>query len=124
MIELTLPYPPSANRLWRSVPGLKSPIKSREYVAWLRAVAAAIPMTARAEIKGRFHAEILADRPDRRARDLDNLIKPILDALKPTPQAKGVIEDDHLSQSITIRWTGDEPVKAACVRVILREDAQ
>ena len=70
------------------------------------------------------NAEIVADRPDRRARDLDNLIKPILDALKPTTQAKGVIEDDHLSQSISIRWTGDEPVKAACVRVILTEATQ
>lgn len=35
-----------------------------------------------------------------------------------------MIEDDHLSQSITIRWTGDEPVRPASVRVILTEAEQ
>ncbi len=124
MISLTLPYPPSANRMWRAVPGLKSPIKSREYQAWIKAATATIPMAVRDEIKGAFHAEIEVDRPDRRARDLDNLIKPILDLLKPTPTHKGVIRDDSDTQSITVRWTGSEPVKPAFVRVTLKPETK
>lgn len=119
-IALTLPYPPSANRMWRSVPGLKSPIKSREYQAWIKAATACIPMTARDEIKGKFEALIRADRPDRRRRDLDNLTKPILDLLRPTPTFKGVIEDDHLAHRIITEWTGDDPVADARVHVTLR----
>lgn len=118
-VSLTLPYPPSANRLWRSVPKLKSPIKSREYLAWIKAAQACIPMTARDEIKGQFRVLIEADRPDRRARDLDNLTKPLLDVLCPTNTHKGVIEDDHLAIEITSRWTSDEPKKPALVRVTI-----
>lgn len=116
-VSLTLPYPPSANRLWRSVPKLKSPIKSREYLTWIKAAQACIPMTARDEIKGQFRVLIEADRPDRRARDLDNLTKPLLDVLCPTNTHKGVIEDDHLAIEITSRWTSDKPKKPALVRV-------
>lgn len=118
-VSLTLPYPPSANRMWRSVPKLKSPIKSREYLAWIKAAQGCIPMVARDEIKGAFIVTIEADRPDRRKRDLDNLVKPILDLLRPTTTHKGVIEDDHLAEQITIRWTSAEPKKPASVRVTI-----
>lgn len=120
MISLSLPYPPSANRMWRSPPGLKSPIKSREYIAWIKAATACIPLSARDEIKGKFIAEIRVDRPDRRIRDLDNLTKPLLDLLKPTPQHKGVVEDDHLAHRITTEWTGDDPVEAARIHITIR----
>jgi crossover junction endodeoxyribonuclease RusA len=48
---------------------------------------------------------ITAARPDRRRRDLDNIIKPINDLLKRT----GLVADDHLCDSLHARWvtTGD-----------------
>lgn len=118
-VSLTLPYPPSANMMWRSTRNQKSLYKSSAYVAWINACHAAIPFRLRDEIKGRFTVTISVDRPDRRKRDIDNLTKPILDVLKPTPQLKGVIEDDCLADEITIRWTSDEPKKPAQVHVTI-----
>jgi crossover junction endodeoxyribonuclease RusA len=39
-------------------------------------------------------------RPDKRKRDIDNLLKPVLDAL----QMSGVIQDDHYAQSVFAQW--------------------
>lgn len=118
MITLDLPYPPSANRLWRAVGGRA--IKSSEYRRWLALAAASIPLAARGRVHGAHTLDIAVDRPDRRARDLDNTLKPIIDALKPdkkTPAFKGVIRDDSDTLSMTVRWTGPEPVKNAKVRI-------
>lgn len=117
MISLTLPMPPSANRLWRN--GKKRPFKSGEYLTWEQAAQAAIPMSARNLIRGKHSVTMVVDRPDRRLRDLDNRIKPVMDALKDQKFLKGVIRDDSDTQSITVCWTGDEPVKPACVRVTI-----
>lgn len=121
MITLSLPYPPSANKLWRYVNGRA--IKSADYRRWLNEALVAIPLDARGKITGRCSIEIRADRPDRRARDLDNLLKPSLDALKPPKDAplKGVITDDSLVAPLSIDWTSDEPVSGARVHVTIRE---
>jgi len=116
-IVVNLPYPPSANRLWRFVKGLNSPLKSREYRDWCVAADKAIPIEARGMVRGRHRVDISVDRPDRRARDLDNITKPTLDALKDGKTLKGVIRDDSDTQSITIRWSSDEPVKDPRVTV-------
>lgn len=117
-VQVTLPFPPSANRLWRSVPGLRSPIKSKEYREWLKDAAYAIPMDARGLIRAEHEIVMIANRPDRRARDLDNLLKPLLDSLKDQDgPLKGVIRDDSDTRKITIGWAGDEPVKSATVTI-------
>ena len=116
-VVVTLPYPPSANRLWRFVKGCATPLKSREYRDWLARAEAAIPLTARNLIRGPHRIDIAVDRPDRRARDLDNLTKPTLDALKDTKLLKGVIRDDSDALSISIRWKGPEPVAEPQVTV-------
>jgi hypothetical protein len=38
-IVLTLSCPPSANRIWRKVPGFKRPLLSEEYRAWITSAA-------------------------------------------------------------------------------------
>jgi crossover junction endodeoxyribonuclease RusA len=111
----TLPWPPSANRIWRNVPG-KGTLKSSEYRTWLAGAMGAIAAEARKQpstVKGRFHVAIVADRPDRRRRDLDNLAKPILDALT----ASAVIEDDHLAATITLAWSEAPPAKPGRIHV-------
>lgn len=120
MISLSLPYPPSANRLWRSVNGAN--IKSAEYRKWLTLAASEIPFALRGKITGRCAVTILADRPDRRARDIDNLAKPLLDCLKPdkkTPFLKGVIRDDSDVAPLTLDWSSDEPVKAPRIHITI-----
>ena len=57
------------------------------------------------KIVGPFKLTMMVRRPDKRRRDLDNLIKPVLDALK-----KGlVIEDDRDCEWIDVWWADIEP---------------
>ena len=104
MIVLWLPYPPSANRLWRNLSGRT--VKSEAYRRYLSACKVAVMAQRAAHVSGRFHVTIIADRPDARRRDLDNLVKPSLDAL----MACGVIEDDSSAEQILMRWSPREPV--------------
>ena len=62
-------------------------------------------MRGQAVIEGKFELKIRVRRPDNRRRDLDNLLKALSDGLV----KGGVITDDHLCESIDIRWveTGD-----------------
>ncbi len=112
MIELTLPYPPSVNSTWRAVNGRV--ILSKRYRDWIleagRAVAAQLP--AQAPLK-HYRLWIDATPPDRRARDLDNLIKPTSDLLK----RAGVIEDDSKARAIIAMWAVEPPVKPGHLRV-------
>lgn len=74
--------------------------KSEDYCAWLREAGWRVKQQRAGKVPGVYKIAITAVRPDRRRRDLDNLIKPISDLLK----AAGVIEDDHLCEMITARW--------------------
>jgi crossover junction endodeoxyribonuclease RusA len=82
LISITLPWPPSVNRIWRSVGGrVLLSAAGRTYrqavaVAVLEQHGAGDPLT------GRLSMTIRAYPPDRRRRDLDNLLKAILDSLE------------------------------------------
>jgi crossover junction endodeoxyribonuclease RusA len=97
-VTVRLPYPPSANKLWRAVQGRN--IKSADYRAWL-AECAMLLMVARApKTTGPYHLRLYATRPDRRRRDIDNLLKPCSDALK----ASGLVADDSDAESVYAAW--------------------
>lgn len=103
MVEIWLPYPPSANGLWRSARG--KVFRSRKYVDWLTAAGLEAMAQRAGSVRGPYKISITAARPDKRKRDLDNLLKAISDLLK----SIGAIEDDHLCEMLTARWvtTGD-----------------
>jgi crossover junction endodeoxyribonuclease RusA len=92
MPVLTLPYPPSINRYYRHV-GYRTLI-SREGRTFRRNVCALLggggPPVRKPPAGGRIALCMDAFPPDRRIRDLDNLQKPVLDAL----QHAGTYEDD------------------------------
>ncbi len=77
-VKLMLPYPPSVNRIWRRV-GTKT-VLSRDGRLYRERVAELL-----AGMDGfgdaRLEVEILVHPPDRRRRDLDNVLKAPLDAL-------------------------------------------
>ena len=56
-------------------------------------------------MKGRYKLTVLAVRPDKRKRDLDNLFKAASDVLVEI----GVVEDDSLCDWIEARWVQSGP---------------
>ena len=83
--EVTLPWPPTVNTYWRSVNGRNIlSKKARQYKK-----DAAIFLRA-ADLKGDLKVVIECHMPDKRRRDLDNLLKPLLDVMGDC----GVYEDD------------------------------
>lgn len=113
---VTLEYPPSANRLWRNVKGRT--LKSLEYRNWLAHMAWHCAAQGETPLDGPFSVHIMVNRPDNRARDIDNLCKPILDAVA----ASGLIENDSLCQKLTIEWVRgqDKAVKVFLVSTLER----
>lgn len=84
--EVTLPYPPSVNTYWRHISSGR--MKGRTLISEAgRRYREAIKVSAIAEAWPRFGAEmrlrvsIDAFMPDRRRRDIDNVLKAALDSL-------------------------------------------
>lgn len=97
-IQLHVPYPPSANRLWvRAKKGMR---KSDEYAKWLTDAGWLVKQQKPGSIQGPYAISLLAARPDKRKRDLGNLLKATEDLL----QSVGVIRDDADCELISMRW--------------------
>ena len=124
-ISLTLPFPPSANSIWRAVNGRN--IVSAPYRKWRRAAMDALHeqlrrWPERPVLPGLYAMTLVTDRPDMRARDLSNTIKAVEDVLTPPRKNKPgahVVEDDSRAQQILLRWSSAAPTKAARVSVLL-----
>jgi crossover junction endodeoxyribonuclease RusA len=113
MRSLSLPFPPSANRLWRAWKGRN--IKSAEYRKWLALGAADLLAQEAEPIPGPYRMTMIVNRPDRRRRDLSNLVKPVEDLL----QSAGLIRDDADCQRLLVLWGSLPPAKDARVFVHL-----
>lgn len=96
--ELHLPYPPSANRLWRR--SGRRIHKGAEYANWLVDAGFTAIKQRQPGIVGKYKISINAVRPDKRRRDLDNIIKAISDLVK----SVGIIDDDCDCEQISARW--------------------
>lgn len=118
MICVALPYPPSANAIWRNVDGktlVSAPYRKWKSLAFSEIVAQGAGKLHRRTIAGPYQMMLLADRPDKRRRDIGNLEKCCSDALV----TAGVIEDDHLAERITLAWSKRAPGKGAKVHITI-----
>lgn len=83
--SVTLPWPPSTNRIWRNVAvsGKPRTLLSQEGRRYRKAAADAclLAKLAGLQISDRLALRLVVQAPDRRARDLDNTVKAVQDAL-------------------------------------------
>ena len=109
MIQLHLPLPPSANGIWRNVKGRT--LASAKYRAWKTEAlwACKMAMQGKETITGDCRVVIQIGRPRKNA-DLDNRIKPCLDAL----QSAEVIKDDNQIVFLSARW---ENLEGALIQI-------
>ena len=114
MINIRLPWPPTVNTYYTIARGRKIlSKKGREYkIAAAGALYRAIPWP-RAD--GRLEVLIDAYPPDKRRRDIDNIVKPILDSLTDC----GIWDDDSQVDILRIRRKQIE--KPGYVRVYISE---
>lgn len=96
MLKLKLPYPPSINHYWRHVgPRVLISRQGRKYRTQVMDLCRRKNITT---IRGPLSVEIELHMPDRRRRDIDNVLKAMLDAL----QWGGVYEDDNQVMRLAI----------------------
>ena len=101
-MKIRLPWPPSVNQYWRSFQGRAIlSAKGRQY----RVQVAEQVMLQRVpkNLSGNLVMQVEAFRPDKRRRDLDNLLKGVLDGLAHA----GVYEDDSQIVDLRIFWAGE-----------------
>jgi crossover junction endodeoxyribonuclease RusA len=111
MINLTLPYPPSVNHYW-GVSGKQRFIgkKGKEF---RQAVAEACLDLEVKTMEGNVSVFVALWPPDKRTRDIDNTIKPLLDAM----EHAGVYENDcQINQLHVVR---KDPIKGGACAVVI-----
>ena len=113
-LVVELPYPPSANRIWRV--GKGAVYTSKEYENFKAEVAFAL-VDARAYYLNKFESYKVAIElhpADRRHRDVDNAVKPLFDAIT---KSGLVWKDDYQVVAFSVRKL--EPSKKPYVRVTI-----
>lgn len=112
MIQLELPYPPSVNHYWGQFG--KQRFIGKKGKAFRLAVAEACLDAQVQTMEGRLSVHVAIFPPDRRARDIDNVLKPLLDACE---HAGCFVNDSQIDELHIIRQ--DIRKGGGCTIVIL-----
>lgn len=108
MIRIELrDLPPSTNGLRTTFikDGKVMSAKSKGYAAWRKAAVWEIAAQRAGKVDGPYRLNVSAQRnwKSKRARDIDNLLKPISDALVKA----GTVSDDSLAESVYAEWSDE-----------------
>jgi crossover junction endodeoxyribonuclease RusA len=79
-IKLTLPYPPTVNHYWGQLGSKK--FLGKKGKEFREAVFLCSYNARKGALNERLHMEVYLYPPDNRKRDVDNILKPLLDALE------------------------------------------
>lgn len=97
-ITLTLPYPPSVNKAWRTYRGRMLLAKpARDY---RDAVSAVTLCNGVLNLSGQLDVAVIACPPDGKLRDIDNVAKSLLDAMR----VGKVYRDDSQVRRLRLEW--------------------
>lgn len=114
--------PPSANAMRSHFisDGQVKSTKSKAYAAWKKAAAWEIAAARAGRIDGpyRLYIAVQRDWRTKRARDIDNIIKPVSDALV----AAGVVADDSLAEEVRAKWADNLGGPAVVVLICAAEE--
>jgi len=113
VVSVQLTMPPSVNACWANVPK-KGRVRSTAYRRWSKLAMQELQQQQAGRVAGKFCIVITAKRTKRK-RDIDNLVKPILDLL-----AGVVTADDSECERVSAGWT-DEGAEG--VRIDVRRAA-
>lgn len=118
-VELTLGWPPTVNHYWLAKGKLRFlSSAAKEFRAEVQYISRLVCMADKIQIPlaGRLKLEIKAFPPDRRKRDLDNILKALLDSLTHA----GIYCDDNQVDNLSIqRCAFDTP--GGHVQIIITE---
>lgn len=97
--------PPSANRMRKHFirDGKVRSVKDDAYKDWKESAAWELRSQSKEKIIGPYslHIHVQRDWGSKRARDIDNTIKPVSDAVV----ASGLVEDDSLCEAVSAKWS-------------------
>lgn len=110
MISFRMDYPPSVNHYWRRAPNGKGMYITADGKAYR---SAAMEHRPESPIHGEVKLGLELTVPDKRRRDIDNVLKAILDAIGHA----GIYEDDSQIVELHVRKVGVEA--PGCVDVYL-----
>lgn len=98
--NLELPYPPTVNTYWRRV-GFKTIVskRGRDYRDQVRAI---LEESVYKQTTEQVELRILLYMPDKRRRDIDNVLKALLDSL----EYGGALENDNQVWKLIIERAG------------------
>ena len=112
-IKISLPYPPTVNHYWGQLGSKK--FLGKKGKEFREEVIIAVYNARQVALNGRLHMEVYLYPPDNRKRDVDNVLKPLLDALE---HAK-VYENDSQIDKLCI--TRMEVVKGGMCDVVISQ---
>lgn len=117
-LNMTLPYPPSGNHMWKHTRQGKHYLTDRARSYYADVGMATYHQQAVIGIDQPIQVQCVLYPPDKRRRDMDNAWKVISDALTKA----GVWEDDHFIRKLTLEW--QTPVKGGkvFVSIALRDE--
>jgi crossover junction endodeoxyribonuclease RusA len=112
VVKYTLPWPPSINNYYAPVSGrmiLKKPGR-----AYKKLVQQIVLLNPQPRLVGKLAIDLVLCEPDKRRRDIDNVLKAVLDSLT----SSGAYTDDSQIRKLFVEF--GEAVKLGVVHVSLR----